>query len=80
MRNKGGGIARVNTMLLYDSIRVQMTSRGMTSQAQAAKAMGIDPGALNRLAYGSPPDSHNLAAMLAFLGEDYWWMQGRADT
>jgi len=41
--------------------------------------VGVNNGTLRRIEHGVAPDAHNLAAIMWWLGERWWWIQPRPD-
>ncbi len=65
---------------LYARIRKAMLERHVTSLAALGRELGVSTTVVARLAYGAAPDSHNLAALLHWLGEEAWWIKPKTPT
>lgn len=79
MRNAGRGVAKVDLELLWTAMEGHRKALGFTSWNHVAVEVGVNNGTLRRIEHGVAPDAHNLAAIMWWLGERWWWIQPRPD-
>lgn len=65
--------AHCNTAALYERLDAKRDAAGL-SWRDVAKVTGLSPSLFTRISRGHAPSAHGLAACLAWLGLDAFWI------